>query len=531
MSSGAPAIGQPIVDLRDYTRAIWSRRGLVAAVTFLIAAAVLMWTLLQSPTYSAQAKVLVLPAQDPSLQETTVPPSQLTAAMATEAELVRSQAVASRAAAALGLEGSTDALVKGLRITSVTDTNILNIGYSSRDPATAARAANAFARAYIDVRTEGRVDRIRQALAPVTAELAETKDKISRLEAKIRAKPGKEPLLESKRSDLRSKLPILEGRVLELQSAASVNRAGELVSAASPPRSPSSPNFVFNLAAGLVGGFVLGCLIALIRNAGDTRIRSRQELGLRVGAPVLAVIPRVDGWLRFSRPPITVTASEPRSPVSEAYGGLAATLRHGGAPTKPRVVTVTSARPGEGKSATAANLAVAMAQIGEAVVVVSGDLRRPRIHEFFDLDNDKGLTDAISGSMPLPNVIAQTTVSNLALIPSGPSPKVPASFLARLAASNILAELHELYEIVIIDAPPVLPVADAAVLAAMSDGVLFVYDPAISSGEAVAEARDRLEGSGGTIIGAVLNNVVIDGRAAYSYDGGTYPDLGADGSR
>lgn len=528
MSSALSTIGQPIVDLRDYVRAIWSRRVLVACVTILAAAAATEWTLLQSPIYTAQAKVLVLPAHDPSLPTTVITPSQLAAVMTTEAELVRSQAVAARATAAMGSEASPDTVVRGLRVSSLTDSNIMLVGYSSRDPVTAARAADAFALAYIDVRTESRVAGVQRALAPVESELAATKQGISSLDDRIRANPGVDPVLQSERALLRDKLPVLEAKVLELTTAASGNEAGELVSPARTPTSPSSPNVPFNLAAGLLGGLALGSLVALLLDALDKRVRSREELERRVGAPVLAAIPKVEYWLRFARP-LTVTRMDPRGPASEAYGMLAANIRYGGSPTPPRVITVTSALPGEGKSATAANLAVLLAQAGDGVAVVSGDLRRPRIHEFFDLDNDKGLTDAIAGSMPLSNVIGQTTVPNLSLIPAGFPPETPAAFLARLKASNILGELRGLFDIVIIDAPPVLPVADAAVLASLSDGVLFVYDPAISNRAAVTESRDRLRGTDAEIIGAVLNNVDPGGRDGYleAYE---YPERGVEGS-
>jgi succinoglycan biosynthesis transport protein ExoP len=523
MSSATSPVGQPIVDLKDYLRAVWSRRVLVAFVAMLVVAAAAVWTLVQSPMYSAQAKVLVLPAQDPSMPATTITPSQLAAVMTTEAELVRSLAVASRAAAALGHEGPADALVRGLRVGSVTDSNIMLVGYSSPDPATAARAADAFARAYIEVGTERRAAGIERALVPVEAELAATKEAISSLDARIRASAGKDPVLQSERSVLRSQVPVLEAKALELKTAAAANQAGELVSPARPPTSPSSPNIAFNLTAGLLGGLALGSLLALLLNATDKRIRTKQELERRIGAPVLAVIPRVERWLRFHRP-MAVSREDPRHPAAEAYGALAANIRYGSSPMPPRVLTVTSSLPGEGKSATVANLAITLAQSGDGVVIISGDLRRPRVHEFFDLDDDKGLTDAITGSMPLSSVIAQTTVPNLSLIPSGSPPEVAGAFLARLRASSLVRELRDLFDIVIIDSPPVLPVADAAVLASMSDGVLFVYDPAISSGTAVTESRERLRGTGARIIGAVLNNVGPGGDRYYG--GRSYPDAG-----
>jgi capsular exopolysaccharide synthesis family protein len=515
MASTGSAVGQPIVDLQDYLRAIWARRRQVIAVALLVLVAVEVWTFMQTPVYTAQAKLLVLPPQNPSLPAAGVSASQLQPVMTTEAELVRSESVASQVRQSLRPPIPVQVLLKHVKATPLPDSNIMTIAYTSANPSTASNVANAFARAYIDVRTQDRVAGITRALAPIQQEITATKVEIASLNHRIRtAAPGAVQDLKAKRTAALQSLPVLEAKRLDLESEASGNQAGKVVQSAGTPSAPSSPNALVNGALGLIGGLALGLLIALVRDAADKRVRNREELERRVGAPVLASIPKVASW-RDSTNPVLVSQAEPNSPASEAYGTLATNLRYGASQILLKVVTVTSSLPGEGKTATAANLAVALAQSGLRVLVVSGDLRRPRIHRFFDLENGDGLTDAVGRSIPLSRFILPTMVADVSLLPSGAQPLNPVAFLARLKASGAFAELRDLCDVVICDAPPILPVADAVILASMSDGVIFVHDPERSNRAAVTESRDRLRVAGGRIVGVVYSNVDVRGQGSY----------------
>jgi capsular exopolysaccharide synthesis family protein len=493
----ANEVGQPIVDLRDYLRAIWARKWQVAAVTVGVMIVVLGLTFWQTPTYVAEAQVLVLPAPDSS--------ALLEAKMNTEAQLVRSDAVAEGVAATVG-SGDPNALLSGLHVRPVPASTILIVGYSSEDPATAAELANAFAQSYVDVRS-------RSLTAPMTQQLPYLRQQIRALREEIAAGPTNVDDLQSQR------LQLLQ-RVTDLKARASAKQGGEIFKPAEAPSAPASPDVLANTVLGLAGGLALGIVIALIRDAMDRRVRSREDLERRVGAPVLAVVPRIAGWRSGEEPELT---SQPgsRNAATEAYGALATNVRYSGTQHLLKVLTVTSALPGEGKTVTTAHLGLALAQAGFRVLIISGDLRRPRIHTMFGLDGGPGLTDVVTGSASLSDVITETSVPMLSVIRSGPLPDNPVALLARLQGSGLLTELRGQFDMVVCDSPPVLPVADAAVLASVSDGVVFVHSPLKSSRHAITESRDRLRVAGAKIIGVVYNNVDVRGRGKYygSYTG------------
>lgn len=490
----ANEVGQPIINLRDYLRAIWSRKLQVAAVALVVTIAVLFLSLRQTPLYLAEAKVLVLPTPDNS--------ALLEAKMTTEAELVRSDAVVSKAGALLGTAAPTDpeSLLHGLGVTSLPNSTILVIGYESPNADTAAQVANAFAEAYVNVRS--------RSLAQFAQRLEDIRNRIARLRAKIAANPPNVTSLQTLEQTLVQNLADLKA-----QADTSTQRGGEVVQPAEVPSAPASPDVVANTALALVLGLVLGIAIALVRDAMDKRVRSREDLERRVGAPVLAVVPRVSGW----RGDEATLMSQPgsRNAATEAYGTLATNVRYGGSTYLLQVLTVTSALPGEGKTVTSAHLGVALAQAGSRVLIVSADLRRPRIHTLFGLDGGPGLTDAVMDSVALSDVVVESSVPMLSVLRSGPLPDNPVAFLARLQRSDVLKELRESYDVVVLDSPPVLPVADAAVLASMSDGVVFVHSPLKSSRQALMESRDRLRVAGARIIGVVYNNVDLRGRGKY----------------
>jgi capsular exopolysaccharide synthesis family protein len=502
----ANEVGQPIVDLRDYWRAIWARKWQVAGVTVGVMIAVLGLSLRQTPIYVAEAQVLVLPIPDSS--------ALLEAKMNTEAQLVRSDAVAESVAATMGSDDA-DALLSGLHVTPIQASTILIVGYSSKDPSTAAELANAFAQSYVDVRTE-------DLTAPIAAQLSSLRRQIAAMRQEIDARPANV-------GDLQSRLEGLIQDVTDLRARASGKQGGEIVKPAEAPSAPASPDLLANMVLALAGGLALGIVIALIRDAMDRQVRSREDLERRVGAPVLAVVPRIAGWRSGGEPELTLQLGS-RNAATEAYGALATNVRYSGTQHPLKVLTVTSALPGEGKTVTTAHLGLALAESGLRVLIVSGDLRRPRIHTMFGLDGGPGLTDAVTGSASLSDVITETSVPMLSVIRSGPLPDNPVALLARLQGSGLLTELREQFDMVVCDSPPVLPVADAAVLASVSDGVVFVYSPLKSNRQAVTESRDRLRVGGARIIGVVYNNVDVRGRDKFygSYAG---PYLSEDGQR
>ena len=203
-----------------------------------------------------------------------------------------------------------------------------------------------------------------------------------------------------------------------------------------------------------------------------------------------------------------ITLSDPRSSAAEAYRSLYINLSFSSQEKPLRTLLVTSAGSGEGKSATLANLAVVAAQLGQRVVLVDCDLRQPQQHELFGLRNDSGLTTLVAGQGSVSaGLQAVADTPGLRVLPSGPLPVSPSQVLAARRLDEILAELAEQADLVLIDAPAAVTVADASVLATKVDGVLLVLNAGQTKRDNARRAKEALEKVNAHIVGVVLNNV------------------------
>lgn len=206
-----------------------------------------------------------------------------------------------------------------------------------------------------------------------------------------------------------------------------------------------------------------------------------------------------------------VTISNPRSPISEAYRTLRTNLEFSSLDKPLKTMVVTSAGPEEGKSTTLANLAVTLAQAEKRVILVDCDLRRPSQHEIFGVANGIGLTSMVVDEEAFKNPpLQETPVLNLKLLPSGPLPPNPSELLGSRRMEEIIATLGERADLVLFDAPPVIAVTDAAVLASKVDGVLLVINAGTTKRDHAQRAKALLEKVNARLVGAVLNNVRMD---------------------
>lgn len=211
------------------------------------------------------------------------------------------------------------------------------------------------------------------------------------------------------------------------------------------------------------------------------------------------------------RPSALITLSNPRSPISEAYRTLRTNIEFSSFDRQLRTLVVTSAGPEEGKSTTLANLAVAMAQSGKRVMLVDCDLRKPSQHVIFDLRNERGLTSLMVPNADLSNPpLQETAQEGLSLLTAGSLPPNPSEMLGSKRMEEIIRQLRERADIVIFDAPPILAVTDAAVLATKVDGVLLVVNAGGTKRDHMQRAHALLKKVNAPLIGAVLNNVKFD---------------------
>lgn len=208
------------------------------------------------------------------------------------------------------------------------------------------------------------------------------------------------------------------------------------------------------------------------------------------------------------KPSELITILEPRSPISEAYRTLRTNLDFASLDRALKTVVVTSAGVGEGKSTTLANLAVVSAQVGRKVILVGADLRRPRLHQIFGVDNEVGLTTMMmdDGALASPP-LQDTAIEGLSLLPSGPLPPNPAELMGSRRMEEVIAALAEQGDQILFDTPPVVAVTDAAVLATKVDGVLLVVSAGKTRREFARTAVQRLEQINARLVGTVLTNV------------------------
>jgi receptor protein-tyrosine kinase/non-specific protein-tyrosine kinase len=266
------------------------------------------------------------------------------------------------------------------------------------------------------------------------------------------------------------------------------------------PTSPVSPRPMRDEALGLVLGLLLGLGMAVARHTLDRSVKSAETLAELVGAPVL-------GSTIFDRSvrsaPLTVQ-NQPQGPLAESFRQLRTNLQYVDLDHENKLIMVTSPVPGEGKTTTTCNLAIALAQGGAKVALVGADLRRPRAADYLGVENAVGLTSVLTGQVELDVALQPWGQDGIDFLAAGPTPPNPSELLASRQMDALLHELAARYDVVLLDAPPTLPVADAAVLAAQCDGVLFVTRHGAVNVEQVKAAAENLHRVSAKVLGVVL---------------------------
>ncbi|MBP1962317.1 CpsD/CapB family tyrosine-protein kinase [Paenibacillus aceris] len=212
-----------------------------------------------------------------------------------------------------------------------------------------------------------------------------------------------------------------------------------------------------------------------------------------------------------------ITHQNPKSPISEAYRTLRTNIQFSSIDEELKVIMVTSAGPGEGKSTTLVNLAVAYAQADKKVLVIDADLRKPTMHHTLQVSNRFGLTNLLTNQLTIPDVIQETTIPSLSIISSGPIPPNPSEILASKKMISVLDELKQQFDIILIDAPPAIAVTDSQIIATRADGVILVVDSDKVKRDAAIKAKQNLDNVRARILGVVLNNVDRKNKDAYYY--------------
>ena len=525
------------VEFRDYLAVFKRQFALIVAIALLGAAAAAAYSFRRTPVYESSTSVLVRAITTNAFDPGQRIDQQLN--MFNQRQLAQSQPVAEVAVRSLGTTATPAQLLEHVKVDVPANSQILRIHYRDTVPLSAQRGADAVAKAYLAFRE---ADARAQAKASQTS-LQKDVLRLQKQTADAEAAIKRADATASERQAASARLTALNNRIQPLLSQLNGFLAldftpGTVIAGAALTDSPATPNHRLDVGIGLLVGLFIGVVLGFVRDRTDDRLRGREDLAERLDRPVLATIPplskrvRQEGKLRWKRrhKNSLVTLLQPNSPAAESYRTLRTRMARLASQLDINSVMVVSAGVGEGKSTTAANLAVVLAETGKDVLLVSADLRRPRVHQFFGLANKSGLANLLTDGTP-PNKrrgpIADgrqmaselwSVAPNLWVILSGPLPPHPSALMDSDPMREFLKEQRDLFDFIILDCPPALVVADAMALAPLADAVLVVADAKESDRDAITRLKDELEQVGGKIVGAVLNRSKQASKSAYYYE-------------
>jgi capsular exopolysaccharide synthesis family protein len=267
-----------------------------------------------------------------------------------------------------------------------------------------------------------------------------------------------------------------------------------------------------SILVGLLGGTFFGIGLAFFFEYLDDRVKTPEEIEQMLGLPSLGLIPLAPNVSAGPNPLMNEGATN----FAEAFRALRTNVLFSAADGGPRSMVVTSTGPSEGKTMVAGNLAIGLAQTGQRVLLIDADMRRPRAHELFNTPVEPGLSNLLVGASKPSEVVRESGIDNLWIMPAGKTPPNPAELLGSRRFADLTASLGGHFDCVIIDTPPVLAVTDAAVVAHRASGVLFVIAADATSSKAAQTALDQLEHAHARFLGAVLNRVDVE-RHSYYY--------------
>lgn len=309
-----------------------------------------------------------------------------------------------------------------------------------------------------------------------------------------------------------------------------VRTNARIVQDASPPVVPSGPNRGRMILVAALIGLALGIGGALAFEHVDDTIKTPEDVKAKMSLPLLGFVPRIEvpeepGEARKRRRPGLVVVEEPISSAAEAYRNIRTRLIFALPAGERKVIGVTSCSPGEGKTTTAVNLATAMAAAGKKVLLVDADIHRPMVHRSFKRDAEPGLTNMLAGGASFQDTVWRyrfpadsAAAGTLDVITAGPESPNPAELLSSSAMHNLLARGRAEYDWVFVDIPPVLFVSDASILSALCEGVILVVRAGRNNRSGLARAIEQLQDIKVTVVGSILNDVVLSRVGRYTSD-------------
>ena len=443
------------MELRDYITVLRKGWVLIVVLALVGVAAAAGFSLLKKPVYSASAQVFVSTETSGSASDLAQGNTFTQQRVLTYSNLVQTPIVLLPVISSLKLDMNADQLATMVSATAPTSTTLITITVNGTDPVQATEIANATSQSLTNV--------------------------VQNIEATDANGTSTVKLTRVKQADV--------------------------------PQKPISPNVPVNIALGLLVGLALGVGIAVLRETLDNRVRTEPDVEKISDKPVVGGI-AYDS--KASERPLIVQV-DPRSPRAESFRTLRTNLQFLDLGTGSRTFVMTSSMQSEGKSTTVANLAIALDSAGFKVILIDADLRRPRVSEYMDIDSSAGLTDVLIGRATLEDVAQPWGRGSLVVLPAGQFPPNPSELLGSKAMQDLIAGLEQQFDYVLFDAPPLLPVTDAAILSKKASGAIL----AVASGKTLkgqlAAAVASLENVGAPIAGFVITMMPLKGPGAYGY--------------
>ncbi len=517
------------MEIKQYLQTVWKWWWLIVLCALCAGIASFIVSSVMPPVY--QARLLLMSNQ--STNTGIVNYSSLLGGqrvIETYRELLKARSVLEPVIAGLGLPYSLRELAGHIDVSIIPDTQLLDLRVEDTDAQRASDIVNELALTFLlQLSTEKQIQEIQSYEQTLVEQMRTLEQVIEAAEAEmdqLRASPGlltqrELAELQVNQSQQRVAYAQLLAGYVNIRSIESQLLDVVIVEPAQPPTEPIRPRRILNTAFAAASGCIIACVAVFLMEYLINTLEDADEVREVLSLPSLGAIPRVKSWQEDGR--LRVQAEE--WPAGEAFRILRTNIQFSSVDRVVRTLLVTSVVPDEGKTAIVANLGAVIAQGGRQVLLVDGDLRRPRLHRTLEVPNRAGLTSLILGSGDRQECVVETDIPNLHVLPSGPLPPNPSELLGSQRMQELLHELAQQADVVLIDSPPVLPLADAAVLARQVDGVLLVLEAGRTRQEAARRAVENLRQVGANLIGVVLNGVPTRGGGYYYYE------YNGDGSR
>ena len=508
------------MELKEYILPLRKWWWLIVAATLVATLSILIATSRQAPIYQTRTTIMVGRAiENPNPNGSDFWLMQQLAG--TYADIAKRAPVQDATKAALGLTWLPDYTVR-----VVPNTQLVEISVVDTSPPRARAVASELANQLILQTPMQSGSDMDQRQAFIKTQLDDLEVKIKDTQAEIARKQADLGNLFSARqiADTQTQIAALQAKLATLQAnyAALLSNTQQgaintisVIEAAALPVSPIGPNKPATILLAAVIGFLLAAGAAFLLEYLDDSLKNPDDVQKALGLTTLGAIPVMAETATQGE--LAVIASS-HSMASEAFRVLRTNLRFAGVDRPLKAVLITSPSPSEGKSLTASNLGAALAQAGERVILVDTDLHRPRLHRVFGLRNNRGVTSALLEERPdLNDLLQETTVPGLHVLTSGPLPPNASELLGSTRMRDLLAALSSQADTLLLDSPPATALADAAVLATQTDGVLLVLDSGVTRREAARRAIEALRRVNGRVVGAILNRLPTSGGGYYYY--------------